>query len=156
MLVEGFFFFETFAEASLQRDGIFLFPTKPLALLSRKEIGRPRTLGLVPATAGYVDDCDWVQITDVGSKPLVAQGLLEGLYDAGLTHLEYAERYPDELRVVEKIGEIDTTWIVYGTRKRLHGDLIGIPSPGLFQPAHDAPPIELPVARAIRSAPMPS
>ena len=89
-------------------------------------------LGLVPATAGYIDEGDW-EITEVVSKPVVARELLEGRYEAGLTHLEYAERYPEQLRVVEKIGEIDTTWVVYGTRKRFRGELIGIPSPELFR-----------------------
>jgi len=37
---------------------------------------------------------------------------------------------------VQEIGEIDTTWLVYGNRKRYQGELIGIPSPELFrQPA---------------------
>jgi hypothetical protein len=117
----------------------FLYPTKALAVLSRREVERPRTLGLVPATAGYVDEGDWGEIVDVVSKPIVARELLEGRYDAGLTHLEYAERYPEQLRVVEEIGEIDTTWVVYGTRKRFRGELIGIPSPELFQaPAEPA------------------
>jgi hypothetical protein len=31
------------------------------------------------------------------------------------------------------IGEIDTTWVVYGTSKRFRGEVIGIPSPQLFQ-----------------------
>jgi hypothetical protein len=64
---------------------------------------------------------------------VVGRELLEGRYEAGLTHLEYAERYPDQLRVVEEIGEIDTTWVVYGTRKRFRGEVIGIPSPELFR-----------------------
>jgi hypothetical protein len=113
----------------------FIYPTKPLAVLSRREVERPRTLGLVPATAGYIDEGDWEEIVDVVSKPIVARELLGGRYEAGLTHLEYAERYPEQLRVVEEIGEIDTTWIVYGTRKRYRGELIGIPSPELFRRA---------------------
>jgi hypothetical protein len=116
----------------------FIYPTKSLAVLSRREVDRPRTLGLVPATAGYIDEGDWEEIVDVVSKPVVAQELLEGRYEAGLTHLEYAERYPDLLRVDEEIGEIDTTWVVYGTRKRFRGTIIGIPSPDLF--ATPAPP----------------
>ena len=110
----------------------FIYPTKALAVLARREVERPRTLGLVPATAGYIDEGDW-EITEVVSKPVVARELLEGRYEAGLTHLEYAERYPEHLRVVEEIGEIDTTWVVYGTRKRFRGELIGIPSPELFR-----------------------
>jgi hypothetical protein len=112
----------------------FIYPTKALAVLSRREVEEPRTLGLVPATAGYIDEADW-EIVDVVSKPVVARELLEGRYEAGLTHLEYAERFPEQLRVVEEIGEIDTTWVVYGTRKRFRGELIGIPSPELFRRA---------------------
>ena len=111
----------------------FIYPTKALAVLSRREIERPRTLGLVPATAGYIDAGDWDQIVDVASKPIVARELLEGRYEAGLTHLEHAQRHPEQLRVEQEIGEIDTTWVVYGTRKRFRGEVIGIPSPELFQ-----------------------
>jgi hypothetical protein len=113
----------------------FIYPTKALAVLSRREVERPRTLGLVPATAGYIDEKGWQEIIDVASKPIVARELLEGRYEAGLTHLEYAKRYPEQLRVEQEIGEIDTTWVVYGTRKRFRGEVIGIPSPELFRPA---------------------
>jgi hypothetical protein len=110
----------------------FIYPTKALAVLSRREVERPRTLGLVPATAGYIDPDDWAEIVDVQSKPIVAEELLAGRYEAGLTHLEHLEKHPDELRLDLEIGEIDTTWVVYGTRKRFKGEVIGIPSADLF------------------------
>jgi hypothetical protein len=110
----------------------FIYPTKALAVLARREVERPRTLGLVPATAGYIDRGDWEEIIDVQSKPIVAEELLAGRYEAGLTHLEHLEKHPDELRLELEIGEIDTTWVVYGTRKRFRGEVIGIPSPELF------------------------
>lgn len=114
----------------------FIYPTKALAVLARREVERPRTLGLVPATSGYINRGDWERIIDVQSKPIVAAELLEGRYDAGLTHLEHLYEHPDELRLELEIGEIDTTWVVYGTRKRFAGEVIGIPSPELFrQPA---------------------
>jgi hypothetical protein len=94
----------------------FIYPTKALAVLARVEVDRPKSLGLVPATAGYIDEGAWEEIFNVVSKPIVARELLDGRYDAGLTHLEYAERFPQQLRVIEEIGEIDTTWVVYGTR----------------------------------------
>lgn len=111
----------------------FIYPTKALAVLSRRDVGRPRSLGLVPATAGYINPDDWDEILDVQSKPIVAEELLAGRYEAGLTHLEHLEKHPGELRLEQEIGEIDTTWVVYGNRKRFHGDLIGIPSPDLFK-----------------------
>lgn len=112
----------------------FIYPTKALAVLSRREVERPRTLGLVPATSGYIDRGDWEEIIDVQSKPIVAEELLAGRYEAGLTHLEHLAAHPDELDLIEEIGEIDTTWVVYGTRKRFQGEVIGIPSPDLFRP----------------------
>lgn len=119
----------------------FIYPTKALAVLARREVERPRTLGLVPATSGYVDLPAWDEVIDVQSKPIVAEELLAGRYDAGLTHLEHLESHPDELRLVEEIGEIDTTWVVYGTRKRFRGEVIGIPSAELFSPHRVREPV---------------
>ncbi|MBS1878917.1 MAG: hypothetical protein JST31_05350 [Actinobacteria bacterium] len=113
----------------------FIYPTKALAVLSRRDVERPRTLGLVPATAGYIDPEGWEEIVDVISKPVVAKELLEGRYDSGLTHLEHFYEHEDELRLDLEIGEIDTTWVVYGTQKRFDGKVIGIPSRELFEQA---------------------
>jgi hypothetical protein len=115
----------------------FIYPTKALAVLSRRDVERPRSLGIVPATHGYVDLTQWEEVIDVQSKPIVAEELLAGRYDAGLTHLEHLAPHEDELRLDLEIGEIDTTWVVYGTRKRFKGEVIGISPPELFaQPTH--------------------
>jgi len=114
----------------------FIYPTKHLVLLSRRDVEKPRSLGIVPATKGYIDLEPWEEVIDVVSKPVVGEGLLRGDYDAGLTHMEHVEEHADELRLDLDIGEIDTTWVVYGTKKRFQGDVIGIPSAELFtQPA---------------------
>lgn len=112
----------------------FIYPTKALAVLSRRDVERPKSLGLVPATAGYIDRDKWESIIDVQSKPIVAEELLEGRYDAGLTHLEHLDAHRSELRLDLEIGEIDTTWVVYGTAKRFRGEVIGIPSRDILQP----------------------
>jgi hypothetical protein len=111
----------------------FIFPTKHLVLLSRKEIEHPRSLGIVPATKGYVDLSQWEEVIDVTSKPIVAEELLAGRYDSGLTHMEHVEEHADELRLDLDIGEIDTTWVVYGKQKRFQGEVIGIPSAEFFR-----------------------
>jgi hypothetical protein len=86
----------------------------------------------VPATKGYVDLSQWDEVIDVISKPIVGEGLLRGDYDSGLTHMEHLEEHSEELRLDLDIGEIDTTWVVYGTTKRFAGEVIGIPSAELF------------------------
>jgi len=111
----------------------FIYPTKALAVLSRRDVDRPRSLGIVPATEGYVDLSQWEEVIPQISKPLIAEALLRGDYDAGLTHLEHLEKHPDLLRLDLEIGEIDTTWVVYGTAKRFQGELIGIPSAELYR-----------------------
>ena len=111
----------------------FIFPTKHLVLLSRREVEKPRSLGIVPATKGYVDLSQWEEIVDVPSKPIVAEELLAGCYDSGLTHMEHVEEHADELRLDLDIGEIDTPWVVYGRQKRFRGEVIGIPSADLFR-----------------------
>jgi hypothetical protein len=110
----------------------FIYPTKALAILSRRDVEHPRSLGIVEATEGYVDLSEWeVKVPQI-SKPLAAEALLRGEFDAALTHLEWLDRHPDELRLDREIGEVDTTWVVYGTTKRFAGEVIGIPSPELY------------------------
>ena len=103
----------------------FIYPTKHLVLLTRREVEKPRSLGIVPATKGYVDLSRWEEVIDVASKPIVAEELLAGRYDSGLTHMEHVTEHAEELRLDLDIGEIDTTWVVYGTRKRFAGEVIG-------------------------------
>lgn len=110
----------------------FLYPTKELALLVRSDVREPRSLGIVSATRGYTDLSRFPTIVDEPSKPVVARHLLAGAYDAGLTHLHYARTHTDALRVQEVYGAVDTTWVVYGARKRFRGEVIGQRNPWLF------------------------
>ncbi len=120
----------------------FIYPTKELALLVRTDARRPSSLGIVSATRGYTELERWERIVDEPSKPVVARHLLAGEYDAGLTHLHYAREHPDALRVEECYGAVDTTWLVYGRRKRFRGELIGQRAPWLFtgEPEPEAQP----------------
>jgi hypothetical protein len=116
----------------------FLYPTKELALLVRSDVLEPRSLGIVSATRGYLDVGRFAEVIDEPSKPVVARHLLEGRYDAGLTHAHHAEEHPDALRLVERYGAVDTTWVVYGPRKRFQGEVIGQRNPWLFSGAREA------------------
>src|SRR5580692_4324237 len=110
----------------------FIYPTKELALLVRRDREQPSSLGIVSATRGYPDLTRWSELIDEPSKPVVARHLLAGEYDAGLTHLHYAAEHPDVLRVQEIYGAVDTTWVVYGRRKRFQGAVIGQRIPWMF------------------------
>jgi hypothetical protein len=103
----------------------FLYPAKEMGLLVRRDVEEPRTLGIVDAASGYVDLGRWEQVTEETANPVVFGGLLAGKYDAGVTIVSFAEEHPDVVRVVERFGEVDTTWLVYGRRRRYNGQLIG-------------------------------
>jgi hypothetical protein len=112
----------------------FIYPTKALSLLVRTDVlGEPRSLGIVSATRGYVDLSRWETVVDEPSKPVVAGHLLAGHYDSGLTHVHHAEEHPEQLRVAEYYGPVDTTWVVYGRHKRFQGAVIGQRAPWLFR-----------------------
>jgi hypothetical protein len=110
----------------------FLYPAKEMALLVRADVEHPKTLGIVPAALGYPDLTLWESVTEETANPIVVAKLLAGEYDAGVTIAEYAEEYPEQLRVMERYGEVDTTWVVYGRRRRYEGKLIGHRIPWLF------------------------
>jgi hypothetical protein len=97
-----------------------------------------RSLGIVSATRGYLDLNRFEEVIDQPSKPVVARNLLDGRFDAGLTHVHYATEYPERLRLVEYYGAVDTTWVVYGPFKRFKGDVIGMRAPWLFRPAAES------------------
>lgn len=111
----------------------FLYPAKEMALLVRAEVEDPKTLGIVPAALGYPDLTRWESVVEESANPIVARNLLAGKYDAGVTLAEYADEHPEALRLLERYGEVDTTWVVYGRRRRYEGELIGHRIPWLFE-----------------------
>lgn len=110
----------------------FIYPTKELGLLVRTDVDEPQSLGIVSATRGYLDLSPWKTVIDEPSKPVVAANLLAGKFHAGLTHVHHAREHPDQLRLVDYYGAVDTTWIVYGRHKRFRGEVIGQRAPELF------------------------
>lgn len=110
----------------------FLHPTRELALLVRVDVEHPVSLGIVPACLGYLDAAQWPEIHYETSKPVVGRKLLEGCYDAGLTYATLAYERPEELRIADYIGPVDTTWLVYGRRRRFAGKVIGTRCPEIF------------------------
>ena len=113
----------------------FIYQTKELALLVRRDVPRPQSLGIVSATRGYLDLTPWKTVIDQPSKPVVAANLLAHRFDAGLTHAHHAAEHPEQLHLVSYYGAVDTTWVIYGSKKRFHGEVIGQRVPWLFASA---------------------
>jgi len=111
----------------------FMFPAKEMGLIARADVERPRSLGVVPAAMGYPDLTQWETVVREPANPIVARELLAGKYDAGVTFVAFGEEHPRALRVLERYGEVDTTWLVYGRRRRYRGELIGHRIPWLFK-----------------------
>lgn len=100
----------------------FISRSKELAVLTRKEVEHPESIGLLlPATESYVDIKKWRRKYTAPSLPIIFQNLLNGEYDSALVYLEYAEQYPDRVRVDEIIGSPDDVWIVYGLERTSRG-----------------------------------
>jgi hypothetical protein len=131
----------------------FMFPAKEMGLIVRREVADPRSLGVVPAAMGYPEMTRWETVVQEPANPIVARNLLAGKYDAGVTFVAFGEEHPQELRVAERYGEVDTTWVVYGRRRRYKGSLIGHRIPWLFNGGAEPGSVqELESARGARAA----
>ncbi|MGD9805595.1 MAG: hypothetical protein AB7E81_17135 [Hyphomicrobiaceae bacterium] len=102
----------------------FVAPSHPLAILTRAEVEQPTTLALQPATKDYADTSRWPSLVPEISTATVAEGLLAGRYDSGITRLDLADRYPDRFRVDAVIGTVDDPWIVYGKTRTCESPLL--------------------------------
>ena len=101
----------------------FIAPSQPMGVLTRVEVDVPSTLGLQMATRDYVDASRWQMLVPEVSTVTVAEGLLAGKYDSGLTLLRIAEQYPHRFRVDEVIGTVDDAWLVYGRESTCQGQI---------------------------------
>ena len=96
-------------------------------------------MALQPATKNYANLDQWDELLPVSSIIRIAEGLLTGKYDSGLTTAEVAEQYPDQLRIDQRIGTVDDPWLVYGKQRVSHGELVAWPtSPAIAQLVNDS------------------
>lgn len=110
----------------------FISPSKDLAILTRTEIETPRSLALQPATRGYTDISQWQEHIPVSSIMRIAEGLLNGTYESGLTTLDVAHQNPGRFRVDATIETVDDAWLVFGKCSVAKGDIVAWPnSPGV-------------------------
>lgn len=102
----------------------FISRSKELAVLTRKEIKDPKSIGLLaPATESYIDTQKWETLVPGASLPTIFDNLLVGAYDSAVVYLEYADQFPDRVRVDQVLGSPDDVWIVYGRERTSGGKL---------------------------------
>lgn len=122
----------------------FLLPAREMALVVRRDVDRPRSIAVVPAAEGYVENLHtaYDRVVSVSANPLVWQGLLEGHFDAGVTIHDFVAGHEDRFRVVERFGVVDTSWVVYGRERVADGTVIGRRQPWLYagDPSPHQPP----------------
>lgn len=119
----------------------FVSPSLPLAVLTRREVARPRSIGVLhPSTTDYVDSERWEQVVrfTTGTLHDVGQALLRGEIESGLVYQRLADEYPERLRVDEVIGSPDDAWLVLGRERAYRDPLLAWP--------------DSPVAQRIRAA----
>ncbi len=103
----------------------FVSDSRSLAILTRRDVQAPRSIGLVmPATEAYADLGRWERKVPYPSIPLVLADLLAGRIDSGLVYRDGADAHPGLLRVDEEIGSPDDAWIVYGRVRANTGGLL--------------------------------
>ena len=122
---------DTVARAHFEHDirviDAFVSPSRPLAVLTRAEVGRPTSLGLQPATAAYLNTRRWERQVSEVSIMTVAEGLLEGRFDSWIYALSVADDHPSRFRVEVDLGTVDDPWIVYGRERVSSGNVVAWP-----------------------------
>ncbi|MFT4064715.1 hypothetical protein [Paraburkholderia sp.] len=101
----------------------FVSPSKDMAVVTRVDVDTPRTLALQPATRDYVNT-DGLTLIPETSTASVADGLLSGKFESGLTYSSLATENPTRFRIDERIGTVDDPWIVYGRERLSEGRVV--------------------------------
>lgn len=92
----------------------FIAPSKSLAIISRSDVDRPRSIAFQPATKHYADLSAWPDQIDEVSIMTVAEGLQAGRFDSGITSVELVEQAPERFRIDQLFGPITDVWVLFG------------------------------------------
>lgn len=104
----------------------FIAPSKPLAILTRKDVAHPRTLGLFEATVGLAPTARWPEVTVETEGTLATLGakLLAGAYDSALTYRDFADTHAGRLTVEFEIDSPDDAWLVLARTREARSGLV--------------------------------
>ena len=105
----------------------FISPSRPLGVLTRADTAHPKSLGLQPATKTYFNTARWETLVPEVSIRTVAEGLLAGRFDSGVTALSFMQEHPGRFRVDEELGTVDDPWLVYGRARVSDGGVVAWP-----------------------------
>lgn len=105
----------------------FVAPGRELAVLTRVDAHAPESIAFHPATRSYVDLGRWSRLIEAQSTVAVARGLLEGLYDSGITTVEFADQHPGRFRIDARIPRVDDGWLVYAPARAFEGEIAAWP-----------------------------
>ncbi|EWG98561.1 hypothetical protein [Halomonas sp. BC04] len=94
----------------------FVAGSHPLALLAQREIAEPRQVARQPATRYYTDLSSFDEEIDAPTTVAVAEGLVEGRFEAGICARQVLEQHPGDLRLIEDLGPALDVWVLYGTQ----------------------------------------
>src|SRR5690554_3806938 len=93
----------------------FVAGSHPLVLLAQRDIPTPRHVARQPATRFYTDLSAFDEEIDVPTTVAVAEGLLEGRFEAGICARQTLDAHSDKLRLIEELGPALDVWVLYGT-----------------------------------------
>ncbi|MGO2242842.1 MAG: hypothetical protein ACTH5D_13900 [Halomonas sp.] len=91
----------------------FIAGSKPLALLAQRAITHPAHVALQPATRYYADLSRYPAIIEAPTIVAVAEGLLDGRFEAGICAEEVLALAPEQLRIVQSLGPALDTWVMF-------------------------------------------
>ncbi|MCB1744277.1 MAG: hypothetical protein KDK91_28165, partial [Gammaproteobacteria bacterium] len=72
----------------------FIAHSHPLAVLTRSEVEQPRSIGLQAATRDYLNLDAWPEQIFMSSTTAVAEALMQGRCDSGITARSLSQRHP--------------------------------------------------------------
>ena len=125
-------------EHGIRVIGTFISPSLPLGVLTRADTAHPKSLGSQPATKTYLNTARWETLVPEVSIRTVAEGLLAGRFDSGVTAISFIQEHPGKFRVDEELGTVDDPWPVYGRARVSDGGVVAwldSPAAALFRAA---------------------
>ena len=92
----------------------FISASKPLALVSRKELKNVSSIGFQKATEHYLNLNKWEKQVPLGTIVEVEKGFFNECYDSAIIFLETANKYLNYLNIDKKLGTVNDPWVVFG------------------------------------------